>query len=75
MVLPNPSRNQFIFSIESKNESPLSIRIIDAQGRVVSRLLNQTSNTIKFGDDLLPGLYFAEVIKGSEKTVMKLVKL
>jgi uncharacterized protein len=75
-VLPNPSNSFFNFAIDSKNADPVSIRIIDVYGREVSKFSNLAANTnIRLGSELRTGIYFAEITRGTERKVFKLVKL
>ena len=75
-VLPNPSRSSFILSIESDNELPVNIRIVDVQGREINRLGNISANSIlKIGDKLNTGFYLAEIVQGNERKIVKLVKI
>jgi predicted extracellular nuclease len=75
-VLPNPSKTAFTLSIESNNDLPVNIRIIDVQGRVINRLGNISANSIiKLGNNLKTGFYMAEVIQGNERKILKLVKI
>ena len=75
-VLPNPSRTSFTLAIESNNELPVNIRILDVQGREINRLGNISANSIiKLGDKLHTGFYLAEIVQGNEKKIVKLVKI
>ncbi len=76
-VLPNPSSSHFILTIESMTVEPVSIRITDVYGREVGKFekLSANSNNIRLGSELKTGLYFAEIIQGTERKVFKLVKL
>ena len=75
-VLPNPSKTSFTLSIESNNELPVNIRILDAQGREVNRLGNISANTIiNVGGKLNTGFYLAEIVQGNERKIIKLVKI
>lgn len=75
-VLPNPSRTLFTLSIESNNDSPFSIRILDLLGREIDRLGNISANSVvKIGDKLNTGFYLAEIIQGDERKIVKLVKI
>jgi PKD repeat protein len=75
-VLPNPSRISFALSIESNNELPVNIRILDVQGREISRLGNLSANSIvKIGNNLKTGFYLAEIVQGNERRILKLVKI
>ena len=74
-VSPNPSAYYFNLTVKSSAVSPVSVNVVDVAGRKVKRL-KTTANTIsRFGDDLIPGTYFVEVIQGTEKKVIKIIKL
>ena len=75
-VLPNPSRTSFTLFLESNNELPVNIRILDVQGREINRSGNISANSIiKLGDKLNTGFYLAEIIQGDERKIVKLVKI
>ena len=75
-VYPNPSATDFSIMVISKTNEPVSVRIVDMNGKVrsVQTQLAKT-NIIKVGSNLLGGTYFAEVTQGANKKVVKLVKL
>ncbi|MDN3656733.1 metallophosphoesterase [Ferruginibacter paludis] len=74
-VLPNPSPTAFTLITSSNSEKTLSINITDVQGRVVERKVNIAANgTVQIGSRLSAGVYFAEVMQGTEKQILKLVK-
>lgn len=76
MVLPNPSRDYFTLKISGKNQSPVQLRITDASGRAMESRNNLNVNsTVQVGHQLNPGTYFAEVIQGSERKVVQLIKI
>ena len=63
-------------SIESNDELPVSIRIMDMYGRIINQYsTNPGISTKRVGNNLLPGMYFAEVSQGKERKLVKLVKL
>jgi hypothetical protein len=75
-VLPNPSSNYFNLQIKAKSDASVSLKIFNVYGKLVSQRSGISSNSIiKTKDDLLPGVYFAEVIQGKERKTVKLVKL
>jgi len=75
-VLPNPSRSSFTLSIESNNDLPVNIRLLDIQGREINRLENIAANSnVKVGDKLNNGFYLAEIVQGDERKIIKLVKI
>lgn len=75
-VYPNPSPNEFRIQVTSNSNEPVTVRILDMNGKVQtvdSRLLK--SNIITIGSQLMGGTYMAEVIQGNNRKVFKLVKL
>jgi hypothetical protein len=75
-VLPNPSKTGFTLKLESESEQPLNLRILDLNGKELSRLGNLSANTvIRVGDNLMTGFYLAEIIQGQERKIVKLVKI
>jgi hypothetical protein len=75
-VSPNPSSGRFTLIIKSPKTSPVNVRIINELGQVFEGLSNVPLNSrIYFGDKLLQGRYYAEVIQGKERKVVKLIKV
>ncbi|MEP7377851.1 MAG: DUF4082 domain-containing protein [Chitinophagaceae bacterium] len=74
-VLPNPSSNYFNMLIKGNPESPVTVRVMDMFGRVVEKYEKIASTTVlKLGYKLRSGSYFAEVIQGGERKVVKIIK-
>ena len=74
-VTPNPSSSYFTLEISSDSKKPLSVRVMDAAGRIVDTKLNAASKSIlQVGGQLQSGIYFVEILQGSEKEMLKLVK-
>jgi hypothetical protein len=74
-IIPNPSSNYFSLVINTKEPSPVSIRIMDVLGRVVEVKNNMAvSEKYTFGNALKPGVYLAEIIQGKNRKVIRLVK-
>jgi hypothetical protein len=72
---PNPSVTRFTLSISGGNNGALTIRVYDAVGNVVEARSKVAPNTtLTIGDSYRAGLYLVEVIQGSERRVLKLVK-
>jgi hypothetical protein len=74
-VLSNPSPSYFILNVDSKLRTPISLRLISPEGKVLEQRTLSNSQSIQIGNDYRPGLYYAIVIQGSESVVVKLVKL
>ena len=75
-VAPNPSSYEFDLKIISNKNEPVTIRVIDAVGSLKTIITDKLSgSSIKIGRNFRPGTYFAEVIKGNERKVIKLIKI
>jgi hypothetical protein len=64
-VFPNPSQGEFLLNISRPGTTSVSLRISDAQGRLISTQVTN-SNTIKFGNDLKPGVYMIQVMQNNQ---------
>ena len=75
-VMPNPSTTYFTLKFESRYETPLNIRVMDASGRVVDAKSSVGSNsTMQIGHNYSSGTYFAEIIQGAKHQVIQLIKV
>jgi len=59
-IAPNPSAGNFRLDLGSKKTPNLTMNIYDEQGRLI--ITKKLSGNISFGDDLKPGIYFAEIL-------------
>ena len=75
-VMPNPSTTYFTLKFESKYETPLNLRVMDASGRVVDAKSKVGSNsTLQIGANYASGTYFAEITQGGTRKVIQLIKV
>jgi hypothetical protein len=75
-VMPNPSTTYFTLKFESKYETPVNMRVMDANGRVVDAKSKIGSNsTIQIGGNYASGTYYAEMIQGTQRKVVQLMKI
>ena len=73
--MPNPSTSFFTLKLESKYETPVNMRVMDASGRVVDAKSKLGSNsTIQIGHAYSSGTYYAELIQGTKRKVVQLIK-
>lgn len=74
-LFPNPSSGVFALNIKSENNEIVNVKVVDVNGRNVlaTKLLPQ--QTIRFGDQLAPGIYMIEVRQGLELKVLKAIKM
>jgi PKD repeat protein len=74
-VMPNPSTHYFTLKLESKYETPVNMRVMDASGRVVDAKSKIGSNsTFQIGHNYSSGTYYAELIQGTKRKVVQLIK-
>lgn len=75
-VMPNPSQTHFTLQLASSRSEGLSLRLLDMGGKVLEvRRGIAVNSTLTLGGDLRPGRYVLEVVQGSERRVVHLVKL
>ncbi len=74
-VSPNPSNAVFTFMINTEKKLPVHVRIMDEYGRAVEGRDNApVGSAFTMGNKLISGIYFAEVLQGKERVVIKLIK-
>ena len=71
---PNPSTNQFTLLTRGGNMQPVSIRVIDVNGKAVYEAKGQQEQSFRFGSNLSNGFYLVEVRQGNVVKTMKAVK-
>jgi YDG domain/HYR domain/MBG domain (YGX type)/Secretion system C-terminal sorting domain/Immunoglobulin I-set domain len=74
-VMPNPSPNYFNVAITGKNNTPVTVRVLDIYGRLMQ--LDQkiaANSTLRLGQKWTGGTYFVEVMQGEERKVVKVIK-
>ena len=75
-VFPNPSADNFRVAVSGKGSEPITVRIMDNYGRVLSTNARVSKEaTLTLGEGLKAGTYFAEVTQGSDRQMVRLVKL
>jgi hypothetical protein len=75
-VRPNPSASYFMLQINgAANAGKISLRVTDILGRVVEQRNNvQAGSTIQIGSAYRKGIYIAELLQGTNREQIKLVK-
>jgi len=72
---PNPSSNYFTLNIRSNSLHPVTVRILDVLGRVVSVKPGVSSNTTLYiGHQYIPGVYFVQVLQEKKIVTLQLIK-
>ncbi|MBK8504967.1 MAG: T9SS type A sorting domain-containing protein [Saprospiraceae bacterium] len=75
-VFPNPSSSNFRIQLFSESNEPVTLRVVELTGRQVSFKTNLLADTaFELGEQLPAGTYFAEMVQGSNRKTVKLIKL
>ncbi len=75
-VLPNPSTTYFTLQTNSNSNEPLTLRVINQQGSVIETRANLNAHgSLQVGHQYRSGMYFAEMVQGNKRIVVKLVKI
>jgi hypothetical protein len=73
--MPNPSTTFFTLKLESKYKTPVNMRVMDGRGRVIdARSKIGANSTIQIGHNYSSGTYYAELIQGTKRKVVQLIK-
>lgn len=75
-VFGNPSATRFELQVLSDNDESIILKITDVNGRVMEMRHGILPNQmIRFGEKYRAGIYFAEIIQGSKRKSVKLLKM
>ncbi|HTH32258.1 MAG TPA: T9SS type A sorting domain-containing protein, partial [Lacibacter sp.] len=76
-VLGNPSLTTFRLQLQSNNmQEKFTVKVVDVNGRLIEVQQNlYTGQVIELGSKYTQGTYFAEVMQGTNRKVVKLVKI
>jgi len=74
-VIPNPTASYFTIELKNNSSEKISITVVDVAGRIIEQIINvQANSTLQLGRNYAKGIYFAEVMQGKEKIILKLIK-
>jgi hypothetical protein len=74
-VMPNPTTTFFTLKLESRNQLPVDLRVMDAAGRVVdSKSKLGANSSLQVGHNYSSGTYYAEFVQGGKRKVLQLIK-
>ena len=74
-VLGNPSPNYFDIQIQGKADTNIRLTVYDNLGRVIEIKSSLASNqTVRLGSFYHTGIYLVEIVQGTYKQTLKLVK-
>lgn len=74
VLSPNPSSNIFTLITHSNKQQPVSVKVLDLNGKIVLTAKVQPEQSFRFGDKLPNGLYAIEVRQGDDVKTIKAVK-
>ena len=75
LLFPNPSNRYFNLQVDIPDGNYFTVKIVDMVGRIAESFQDVPVNTtLVFGEGLPEGIYFAEIISGDDKRVVKLIK-
>ena len=74
-VMPNPSVDYFNIIINSIEAGPVTIRVLDIFGKTVEKHEKVSAGSVRTGQTLASGTYYAEVTQGDQRKVVKIVKV
>jgi hypothetical protein len=72
---PNPGKDIFILSIRNSSKLKAELIIRDVLGRTMERMIVNGNSQVRIGAGYAPGIYSAELIRGEEKRITRMVKL
>jgi hypothetical protein len=73
-VFPNPSNTGFNLNVNSVDQSPVSVIIMDVQGKIINKLNVNPFENINIGNSLKPGTYMIETKQGNQIKTTRIVK-
>ncbi len=73
-VYPNPTATAFTLVLTGNNKDKVTIIVRDITGRKAYEAMGQSNKQFKFGSGFIPGVYMVQVLQGSYKQSIKLVK-
>ncbi len=73
-VFPNPTHSSFTLQINSLNQFPVDVSIIDVQGKLIKRITTKLKEVSSIGNELQQGIYIIKVVQGKIIKTVKVVK-
>jgi hypothetical protein len=75
-VFPNPTYNYFVFKPSSWSSKSVTLRMFNQSGTLVETRKNIPANgSIEIGQNYGSGVYIAELVQGTKRIRLKLIKL
>ena len=74
-AMSNPAPAYFTLITKSNTSQPLQIKVFNALGKVMAVRNNVPATaTVQLVQNYRPGIYYAEVVQGKERVILKLIK-
>ena len=74
-VAPNPATYYSTFQFKSESNENMKIVVYDVNRRMIEqRPVVIANSTIRLGEGYMPGVYFVEIMQGTQMHVVKLIK-
>lgn len=73
-IFPNPTTDVFRMKVDATGSERVQVSVFDVTGRPYTKLVAQPGQTITFGNELKPGAYLVELVQGSSRKVVKVIK-
>jgi hypothetical protein len=75
-VSPNPSVSgvDFRLNVSGASDQEIQLRVLNMHGKEVYGVKGSANQTYKFGANFTSGIYFVEVMQGSNKQIVKIMK-
>jgi hypothetical protein len=75
-AMSNPATVYFTLITKSNTSQPLQIKVFNALGNIIEVRSNVAANSaLQLGQSYRPGIYYAEVVQGKERVMIKLMKV
>jgi hypothetical protein len=73
-VFPNPTASDFGLLVKAADQTKVTVRLFDLQGRQLKTCQVMANEITRFGSDLKAGVYLVEITEGKNKSIRKLIK-
>ena len=73
-ISPNPSGGYFTLLIETASAEKIDVMILDMSGALIKSLTASNHQPLRFGNDLMPGVYMIKVLQGQQQQIIKVIK-
>ncbi|WP_029278757.1 DUF7594 domain-containing protein, partial [Pedobacter borealis] len=72
---PNPSTSAFKVHVEGPSKEIVYYKVYNIAQQLVKEAKTDAHDQLNFGDELVPGMYLIEIKQGTQRNVVKVIKL